>query len=115
MSARLDSLDIHPLRNDLYNELHSRPFQVLPTPARVTQMAVLTTPEQREQQFRHLQELHRLMGHPVPEKEVGCFEHTFGSLRVRREMHMEFASYTFINLDAVDEAPFTETGITPAQ
>ena len=113
MSARLDSLDIHPLRNDLYNELHSRPFQVLPTPARVTQMAVLTTPEQREQQFRHLQELHRLMGHPVPEKEVGCFEHTFGSLRVRREMHMEFASYTFINLDASDETPFTETGITP--
>ena len=113
MSARLDSLDIHPLRNDLYNELHSRPFQVLPTPARVTQMAVLTTPEQREQQFRHLQELHRLMGHPVPENEVGCFEHTFGSLRVRREMHMEFASYTFINLDAGDETPFTETGITP--
>ncbi|HBF93101.1 MAG TPA: DUF3422 domain-containing protein, partial [Marinobacter adhaerens] len=113
MSARLDSLDIHPLRNDLYNELHSRPFQVLPTPARVTQMAVLTTPEQRQEQFRHLQELHRLMGHPVPENEVGCFEHTFGALRVRREMHMEFASYTFINLAAGEETPFSETGITP--
>ena len=113
MSARLESLDIHPLRNDLYNELHSRPFQVLPTPARVTQMAVLTTPEQRQEQFRHLQELHRLMGHPVPENEVGCFEHTFGALRVRREMHMEFASYTFINLAAGEETPFSETGITP--
>ncbi|SFR47737.1 Uncharacterized membrane-anchored protein [Marinobacter gudaonensis] len=113
MSSCLASLDIHPLRNELYNELHSRPFQVLPTPARVSQIAVLTTPEQRQAQFHHLQELHRLLGHPVPEKEVSCFEHTFGTLRVRREMHMEFASYTFINLAASDQAPFLETGISP--
>ncbi|MEE2761942.1 MAG: DUF3422 domain-containing protein [Pseudomonadota bacterium] len=112
MSVRLELLDIHPLRDDLYNELHSRPFQVLPTPARVTQMAVLTTPEQRQQQFEHLQELHRLLGQPVPEQEVGCFEQTFGSLRVRREMHMEFASYTFTNLAAGDDTPFSETGIS---
>lgn len=113
MTARLDSLDIHPLRNELYNELHSRPFQVLPTPARVTQIAVLTTPEQREQQFKHLQELHRLLGHPVPEKETGCFEQTFGDLRVRRETHMEFAAYTFVNLADSGKAPFAESGITP--
>lgn len=113
MSARLEYLDIHPLRDDLYNELHSRPFQVLPTPARITQMSVLTTPEQRQQQFEHLQDLHRQLGYPVPEKEVGCFEQTFGSLRVRREMHMEFASYTFTNLAVGDEAPFSETGISP--
>lgn len=113
MTAPLASLDIHPLRNDLYNELHSRPFQVLPTPARVTQIAVLTTPEQRRQQFHHLQALHRRLGYPEPEQETGCFEHTFGSLRVRREMHMEFASYTFINLAASDQAPFAETGLTP--
>ncbi|MCM0613601.1 DUF3422 domain-containing protein [Marinobacter sediminum] len=113
MSARLESLDIHPLRNDLYNELHSRPFQVLPTPARVTQMAVLTTPEQRLQQFSHLQALHRRLGYPWPEHEVGCFEQTFGTLRVRREMHMEFATYTFTNLATSDDAPFSETGISP--
>ncbi|MBW7471480.1 DUF3422 domain-containing protein [Marinobacter sp. M216] len=112
MSARLDCLDIHPLRDDLYNELHSRPFQVLPTPARVTQMAVLTSPEQRRQQFLHLQQLHRQLGYPVPEHEVGCFEQTFGNLRVRREMHMEFATYTFTNLASGDESPFLETGIS---
>nr|WP_251068109.1 DUF3422 domain-containing protein [Marinobacter sp. C7] len=109
----MEHLDIHPLRDDLYNELHSRPFQVLPTPARVTQMAILTTPEQRREQFRHLQELHRLLGYPVPEEEVGCFEQTFGTLKVRREMHMEFASYTFTNLAESSADPFTETGITP--
>jgi len=113
VSTRLEHLDIHPLRDDLYNELHSRPFQVLPTPSRVTQMAILTTPEQRREQFHHLQELHRLLGYPVPEEEVGCFEQTFGSLKVRREMHMEFASYTFTNLADSDAVPFTETGISP--
>lgn len=113
MSALLESLEIHPLRDDLYNELHSRPFQVIPSPARVTHIAVLTTPEQRQQQFEHLQLLSRQMGCPVPEQEVGCFEQTFGTLRVRREMHMEFASYTFINLTASDSEPFADTGITP--
>lgn len=113
MSTRLEHLDIHPLRDELYNELHSRPFQVLPTPARVTQMAILTTPDQRREQFRHLQELHRLLGYPVPEEEVGCFEQTFGTLKVRREMHMEFASYTFTNLAESGADPFSETGITP--
>ncbi|MFO7529315.1 MAG: DUF3422 domain-containing protein [Marinobacter sp.] len=113
MSSRLEHLDIHPLRDDLYNELHSRPFQVLPTPARVTQMAILTTPDQRREQFLHLQELHRMLGYPVPEEEVGCFEQTFGTLKVRREMHMEFASYSFTNLAESSADPFTETGITP--
>ncbi|MFL1468179.1 DUF3422 family protein [Marinobacter sp. HN1S83] len=113
MGSSLSALAIHPLRDDLYNELHSRPFQVLPTPARVTHIAVLTTPGQREAQFRHLQELHRLLGEPEPEQEVSCFEKTFGNLRVRREMHMEFASYTFINLDPTEAgAPFAETGIS---
>lgn len=112
MSSRLECLDIHPLRNDLYNELHSRPFQVLPTPARVTQIAVLTSPAQRQAQFRHLQALHEHFGHAPPEREVGCYEQTFGALRVRREMHMEFASYTFINLAGTDRPPFEETGIS---
>lgn len=113
MGSSLSALAIHPLRDDLYNELHSRPFQVLPTPARVTHIAVLTRPEQRDAQFRHLQRLHRLLGQPEPQQEVSCFEKTFGNLRVRREMHMEFASYTFINLDpAQNDAPFSETGIS---
>lgn len=113
VNALTGSLKIHPLRDDLYNELHSRPFQILPSSARVTHIAVLTTPEQRQQQFEHLQALSRQLGYPVPEQEAGCFEQTFGTLRVRREMHLEFASYTFINLGASDSEPFAETGITP--
>lgn len=113
MSTPLNQLDVHPLRQTLYNELHSRPFQVLPTRARVTQIAVLTTPEQKQQQFEHLCQLHRQLGYPEPAEDVGCFEKTFGTLRVRREMHMEFASYTFTNLAESDREPFVETGVSP--
>ncbi len=105
--------DVHPLRDELYNELHSRPFQVLPCPAKVTHIALLTTTDQSREQFRHLQELHLLLGFPAPEEEVSCFEKSFGNLRVRRELHMEFASYTFINLEQrSDHRPFEHTGIS---
>ncbi len=113
VNPSLATLDLHPLRGDLYNELHSRPFQVLPCPARVTQIAVLTTPNQRRDQFRHLQHLHHLMGFEAPVKEVSCYEKDFGTLRIRREVHMEFTTYTFVNLANDASDPFEATGISP--
>ena len=113
MSHQPHQLEFHPLRDELYNELHSRPFQVLPCPATVTHIALLTTTEQRQAQFRHLQELHELLDVPAPETEVSCYEITIGQLRVRREMHMEFASYTFVNLaPAASHRPFEDTGLS---
>ena len=113
MNPPLKQLDLHPLREELYNELHSRPFHVLPCPAQVTHIALLTTPEQRAVQFRHWQDLHIMLGQPEPLEDVSCYEATFGSLRIRREMHMEFASYTFINLGIGDDhQPFQDTGIS---
>jgi hypothetical protein len=41
-------LDMHPLRDALYAELHSRPFQVLPSPARVSYLAIMVGPEQKK-------------------------------------------------------------------
>lgn len=113
MNPPLTQLDLHPLRAELYNELHSRPFHVLPCPAQVTHIALITTPEQRADQFRHWQDLHIMLGQPEPREDVSCYEATFGSLRIRREMHMEFASYTFINLGIGDDhQPFQDTGIS---
>ncbi len=112
MTSPLNALDIHPLRETLYNELHSRPFQVLPCPSQVSHLALLTTPEQRAKQFRHWQDLHAQLGQPIPHEEQGCFETTIGSLRIRRELHMEFASYTFIHLgEQADHEPFKRTGL----
>lgn len=107
-------MEQHPLRAALYDELHSRPFQVIPCPARITHLALLTTPEQSREQFTHLCELHRLMGLPEPEAEVRCYEKDFGKFRIRREQHTEFVSYTFINLASTtgEEDLFSTTGIS---
>ncbi|WP_298452106.1 DUF3422 domain-containing protein [uncultured Marinobacter sp.] len=112
MTAKTVALDFHPLRPDLYQELHSRPFQVLPAQARVSHIAVLTTSEQRKSQFKHLQSLHRMLGQPWPEAEVTCYEQTFDQLRIRREVHLEFTAYTVTNLAPSDVEPFEETGIS---
>ncbi|NVK41767.1 MAG: DUF3422 domain-containing protein [Oceanospirillaceae bacterium] len=104
---------LHPLREQLYEELHSRPFQQIEAPARITHLAVLCSESEREAQFRHLQELCGLLGSEPPEEASSCFYRDFGDLRVRRETHMEFVSYTFThpNGHASTDA-FDETGLS---
>lgn len=113
MNPPLQKLDCHPLRESLYNELHARPFQILPCPSQVSHLALITTPEQRTAQFYHWQELHAQLGQPIPHEDDSCFEATIGDLRIRRELHMEFTAYTFIHLGAqADHQPFTDTGLS---
>ncbi|MGB0204101.1 MAG: DUF3422 family protein [Neptuniibacter sp.] len=107
-------LQMHPMRERLYGELHSRPFQIIPSPARVTHLAVMCSPEESAQQFEHLKELYEHFGVTPPEHDELCYHVDFGKLRVRREKHMEFATYTFINTDIEQDGnPFEVTGLTP--
>ncbi len=107
-------LQMHPMRGALYNELHSRPFQVIPSPARITHLAVMCDAEESLQQFEHLKTLYEHFGHSVPEVDELCYHADFGQLRVRREKHMEFTTYTFINTDIEQGGnPFDATGLTP--
>lgn len=107
-------MNIHPLRSHLYEELHSRPFQVIPSPARVTHIAVLCSEAEKQAQHEHLKQLHGLFGCPVDEQDQNCYEYDCGSFRLRREKHTEFTTYTFINLDIPEgTAPFDVTGLTP--
>ncbi|MBV1789636.1 DUF3422 domain-containing protein [Marinobacterium sp. D7] len=106
-------LEIHPLRDMLYDELHSRPFQVIPSPARITHIALQVNEQQKQEQFLHLQKLHELLGYEIPGQETHCYEQTFGDLRIRWEKHLEFTSYTFINLaPQAQQDPFSEQGIS---
>lgn len=107
-------LQMHPMRERLYGELHSRPFQIIPSPARVTHLAVMCSPEESVQQFEHLKELYEHFEVTPPEHDELCYHVDFGKLRVRREKHMEFATYTFINTDIEQGGnPFEVTGLTP--
>lgn len=93
---------MHSQRDDLYAELHSRPFQVIASPARVSYLAVLMTVEQKKQDFLHFTKLYERYGVVPPAKDAVCLEIAFGDVRIRRESHLEFISYTITN----EGAPF---------
>ncbi len=109
-----DTMPFHPIRNALYEEMHSRPFQVIPSPARITHLAILADDTQRKAQFEHIKELCESFGVPAPEKDDLCAQYDLGRLRIRREKHLEFITYTFVNFDIPDNPdPFFVTGVTP--
>lgn len=112
MSTSSHQLNMHPLRESLYEEMHSRPFQVIPSPARISHLSVVCSEQQKAEQFTHLQQLCRILGGAVPKEDLPCFQHQFGDLQVRWEKHMEFVSYTFIWLGGQSSDPFAETGIS---
>lgn len=105
-------LDMHPLRESLYEEMHSRPFQVIPSPARISHLSVVCNEQQKIDQFLHLQSLCEMLGGDVPAADSPCFQQEFGQLQVRREKHLEFVSYTFIWLGGNHLDPFAETAIS---
>ncbi len=97
----LYGLNVHPMRDELYAELHSRPFQVLMSPARVSYLAVMSNTAEKAQDFDHFCHLFSLKNLTPPQEDGVCFDIDCGPLRIRREKHNEFISYTFI-LSEVD-------------
>lgn len=105
-------MQFYPLRDSLYAEMHSRPFQVIPSPACITHLVVLTPKQSRAQQFEHFQALFTQLNVAAPEQDDVCIQRNIEQLRVRREKHLEFVTYTFINFAVqVGQAPFSLTGM----
>ena len=111
-STEISGIQYHPLLESLYEEMHSRPYQVIPCPAQITHFVVLTNELQKKQQFAHLQQLFTIFEQPVPVIDQTNLQFETAFLRVRREVHLEFSAFTFINLAVTDEAPFEQTGLT---
>nr|WP_315980280.1 DUF3422 family protein [Aliamphritea spongicola] len=42
-----DRLSEHPLRQELYAEMHSRPFRVINTPARISHLVIMCDESQK--------------------------------------------------------------------
>ena len=66
-SAR-DKLTEHPLRQELYAEMHSRPFRVIAAPARISHLVIMCDEQQKKAQFAHLKSLCDSYGIDAPEK-----------------------------------------------
>lgn len=101
---------VHPRREELYNELHARPFPVVQTPARVSRLAVLIPEEDRAREFAHLQNLCQRYGVNMPAENCSFYQADFGSFQFRCGRHMEFVTYTFIRPES-GEQPFNSTAL----
>ena len=86
-------LEMHPLRDVLYAELHSRPFQVIPSPTRISYLAIMVGSEQKNAEYEHFRSLYSYFDGIPPEGDGACFEVDFGNFKIRRDKHLEFTSY----------------------
>ncbi|KZN13698.1 DUF3422 family protein [Marinomonas sp. TW1] len=89
----LHGLDVHPLRDSLYDELHSRPFQVISSPARISYLAIMLDSQQKQTEFEHFCLLHQSFDLTPPQHDSACIEVDFGPFMIRRDKHLEFISY----------------------
>lgn len=104
------SLDVPAWRRGLYDELHARPFPVLPTPVRVSHIAVLPREGEvvGESDFTHLAALCERHGLPPPARGESCFYREFGEFELRWEKHTEFCTWTVLRRGS-DPQPMRNT------
>lgn len=103
---------MHDQRDGLYAELHSRPFLIIPSPSRISYLAVMVDAQQKRTDFNNFCALFEHFSATAPRHDAVCIEADFGDLRVRRETHLEFISYTVIDeRDVYASDPFAHTGL----
>lgn len=106
-------LSWHPHREALFAELHSRPFQVIPSNARITQIATLGGAEVQALQWQHIGALLQQLGIKTEVVDGPCNVFELASLRIRWEKHLEFSTLTLTDVAPEDphQAPFSQTAL----
>jgi uncharacterized membrane-anchored protein len=94
----------HPQRVELNDEVHARPPEPLHAPSRVTCLALLLTPAERELEWPGLLELARRCHVQLPAEPGSHCSADFGAFRLKWERHTEFSRYVFIVRKASSEA-----------
>jgi uncharacterized membrane-anchored protein len=99
-------LSTPPLRDSLYDELHSRPFHIVTTPQQLSHLAFQALPPELDRAFDLLCDLCRRYSVNLPAPEAAFFQQDLGDFSVRWERHMEFYSLTFLLPRAAGNEPF---------
>jgi uncharacterized membrane-anchored protein len=86
----------HALRAELNDEVHARPADSLRAPLRVSYLALLTNPSDREREWSNIVALAGRFGREAPAGAVNHFSVLLGDFSLRWERHTEFTRYTFI-------------------
>ena len=96
----------HALRITLAEEVHARPPEPVPTPAKATYVAVLVSADDRSREMAHIAALCARHGVAAPSPGATHFRAQLGALRLKWERHGEFSGYTFIAFGSSQGAPF---------
>ncbi|OUS04271.1 hypothetical protein A9Q96_15070 [Rhodobacterales bacterium 52_120_T64] len=103
------TLPDHPLRYELSNELHARPFPELKAPCRAAFLAIKkpnkAIERDRAMDRKHLTDLLDRHGVAHPAPDANHYSGQLGRGFLNWEMHTEFVTYT-IFADSVAETPF---------
>lgn len=100
----------HSQRYQLTNEVHARPYASVYTPARASHLALVLTPEQKQQDRASLTTLCERYLVPPPPHDADHFNADFGSFQLRWEQHTEFCTYTFYGAGDCSD-PFAENAL----
>lgn len=95
ISAPTITLQVHPWRSSLYEELHNRPSPIIDGACQVTHLTVMFG-DAKEAAYEHVVDLCKRYSVPAPAEDSSCLYMNFGGFELRWEMHLEFANFTFI-------------------
>lgn len=110
-SKGYSQLTKHEHFNQNYAGLHDRPFPVLATPFRISQLCFLhEEADSHEIELALLREICQRYSVNFPDIDASCFYQVFGEYEIRWERHTEFSSYTFLINDSNDK-PFISSPI----
>lgn len=100
----------HAQRRELNDEVHARPPEQLSGPSRLTYVATICTPAEREQAWQAVCTLASSLGGLPPPAGASHYSASLGAFRLKWEAHTEFLRYTFIVEGEVDN-PFADPAI----
>ena len=105
----MQTIQDHPLRYQLSNELHARPFPTISAPSTVIYLAVKQPEEavnrDRALDLAHLIDLLDRHGAPHPQPDATHYTAQIGRHWLKWEQHTEFVSYT-LHCDGASDRPF---------
>jgi uncharacterized membrane-anchored protein len=108
-------LNFHEQRDPLFNELHTRPFPVISSPAKISQLSIIheltdSGLDSKLEEYRHICALCARYSLSPPTQQASCFYQDFGGFEFRWERHTEFSTYTFIH--TLDTPIFKGNGLS---
>ncbi len=100
----------HPLRQEVNDEVHARPYEVLKAPLRITHLAMLSGRHGAERDHAAVTDLCQRFGVEPPAPGAHHLSADFGKFRLKWERRTEFSTYTFFVEGEFDD-PFAAPAI----